>query len=394
MSWGGFGHPFNAPPQGPPGAPPPPPPPDHTAGSFPFWEAMRFFDPRTNAAGQGVDHTGGPGSGFPNGFAFGPAGFEGWAGPRGFAGRWGGRGGFGDWGHGHRGRGGRHAGHGHGHRHRGPPFEDEPSADEEMRDAAAASAAEQGEKSGFDNEKDDSPATLRDGDGEHPDPPEEVPGTRNDRRWGRRGFGHRGRHGHGHGFRGFYNHPYFNPQGAAGSPPAYNPAEAQSFAAMMNGFANHPFVQNIRQYAENMRNQATTARGETAGENDYDLAGDENFTPPVDIFDTANNWTIHVALPGAKKEDIAVNWDADKSSLVLSGVVYRQGDEAFQAGMVSGERKVGLFERSIKLPPPGRDEKEEADGSGITAKLEDGILVVIVPKVEKEWTEVRKVDIL
>jgi len=33
------------------------------------------------------------------------------------------------------------------------------------------------------------------------------------------------------------------------------------------------------------------------------------------------------------------------------------------------------------------------DGDAISAKLEDGVLIVTVPKVEKEWTEVKRVDI-
>ncbi|KAH8878842.1 HSP20-like chaperone [Thozetella sp. PMI_491] len=160
----------------------------------------------------------------------------------------------------------------------------------------------------------------------------------------------------------------------------------------MNGFANHPFAQRVREYVENVRAQAMAA---ARGHQDNGEFGDEDaFVPPVDIFNTDNNWTVHIALPGAKKEDIAVNWDAAKSSLAVSGVVYRPGDEVFLTGMVAGERKVGLFERSIQLPPAGNDDKEEVDGNGITAKLEDGILVVVVPKAEKEWTEVRKVDIL
>jgi len=55
-----------------------------------------------------------------------------------------------------------------------------------------------------------------------------------------------------------------------------------------------------------------------------------------------------------------------------------------------------LFERTVKLPPEGTEasgSEVDIDGLGITAKMEDGVLVVIVPKMEKEWTEVRKVDI-
>jgi HSP20 family protein len=152
---------------------------------------------------------------------------------------------------------------------------------------------------------------------------------------------------------------------------------------------------------------------------------DQAFAPPVDIFNHATNWTVHVALPGARKEDIAVNWDAERSHLAISGIVHRPGNEEFLRGLVSGERRVGLFERHVKLPPDveeaeaedgakeaEEDEKEgegevgemgpkgnptktkdEVDADGITARMEDGVLIVLVPKIEKEWTQVRKVDI-
>ena len=152
----------------------------------------------------------------------------------------------------------------------------------------------------------------------------------------------------------------------------------------------HPWAQAFRQYAE----QAGLAvDGQRPGETAVPDTDDENtFIPPIDIFSTETAYVLHIALPGAKKEDVGVNWDAEKGVLNLAGVVYRQGDEDFLKTLSKSERKVGVFERSVQLPP-GNEEKEEVDGDAITAKLEDGVLVVTVPKVEKEWTEVKKVDI-
>lgn len=124
-----------------------------------------------------------------------------------------------------------------------------------------------------------------------------------------------------------------------------------------------------------------------------DVDAENSFTPPLDIFTTETSYVLHVALPGAKKEDVGVNWDADKSVLNLAGVVYRQGDEEFLKSLSKSERKVGVFERVVKLPP-SEEEKEEIDADNIKAKLEDGVLVVTVPKIEREWTEVKKVDII
>lgn len=147
----------------------------------------------------------------------------------------------------------------------------------------------------------------------------------------------------------------------------------------------------LRQYAQQagLAGDGDVQRsGEVAVPDDADNA----FTPPIDVFSTETAYVLHIANPGAKKEDVGVNYDSDKGELNVAGVVYRQGDEEFLKSMAQSERKVGVFERTVKLPLVG-EEKEEVDGDGITAKLEDGVLVVTVPKVEKEWTEVKRVDI-
>jgi HSP20 family protein len=149
---------------------------------------------------------------------------------------------------------------------------------------------------------------------------------------------------------------------------------------MMRGFMNHPFFQNMRDQAERQRDGDAT--------DDADA-----FSPPVDIFNTEASFVVHVALPGANKEDVGVNWNPDSNTLSITGVVHRPGDEAFIQSLVSGERKVGMFERNVTLPPAGVAEKDSVDGFGITAKMENGVLVVVVPKAEREWTEIRKVDV-
>ncbi|EGY22646.1 uncharacterized protein VDAG_04084 [Verticillium dahliae VdLs.17] len=133
---------------------------------------------------------------------------------------------------------------------------------------------------------------------------------------------------------------------------------------------------------------------------------------------TPQAYTLHVALPGAKKQDIGVDWDADRSTLRIAGVLHRPADSQLLEALLPShaERRVGFFERVVALPPAGHEQprreqrvfvdgeaeaeeseteegREEIDGAGIMAKMEDGILIVTVPKVERGWTEVRKVDI-
>ncbi|KAF2683712.1 HSP20-like chaperone [Lentithecium fluviatile CBS 122367] len=146
------------------------------------------------------------------------------------------------------------------------------------------------------------------------------------------------------------------------------------------GFGGDPF--NPLNFAANLFDPSTA---------DQANKDNEDFTPDADIFSTSSAWVIHVSLPGAKKEDVGVNWDAEKSELSIAGVIYRPGDEEFLKTLDMGERKVGPFERKIRLGT--RANPAVVDVEGITAKLEDGVLRVEVPKLEEGFVEVRKVDV-
>lgn len=117
----------------------------------------------------------------------------------------------------------------------------------------------------------------------------------------------------------------------------------------------------------------------------------DDFSPEVDVFDTADSFVVHVSLPGAKKEDVGVNWDVEKSELNIAGVIYRPGDEELLKSLALDERKVGAFERKVRLG--SRANPAQVDVDGISAKLEDGILRVDVPKLDSGYVEIKKVDI-
>lgn len=201
------------------------------------------------------------------------------------------------------------------------------------------------------------------------DPPEDTPkdpkrkGCHGKRghcgRGGPGGFGgpggHHGHHGHhGHGPRGFggRHHPY----GRWGGP---------------RGFG---FLSELFPGAGGEQNESSN-----------------EWQPDADVFDTEAAFVVHLSLPGAKKEDVGVSWDPEKSELSVAGVVHRPGDEAFLKTLALDERKTGLFERKIRLGT--RASPAQVDVDGITAKLENGILVVEVPKLNGEFVEIKKVDI-
>ncbi|KAI9745345.1 MAG: hypothetical protein M1818_001625 [Claussenomyces sp. TS43310] len=275
------------------------------------------------------------------GFREGPARFGG-PGPRGH-------------GHGHRGRHGRRAG-----RHEHSPSGSRSRSPHHERSGSASSSPQEG--GAEDHPESRGPPPQRPHDGHGPRGP----------------HGPRGRGGR-FGSRGAHRGP-FGPRGGA----------PFDLSALVGALASHPIAQAFQAYAQQPGFGADEAQ--RSGETHVPTTEDENsFTPPIDIFSTPSAYVLHVAIAGAKKEDVGVNWDPEKNELNIAGVVYRQGDEEFLQSLTRAERKVGVFERIVKLPVG--DEKEEVDGDAISAKLDDGVLVVTVGKVEKEWTEVKRIDI-
>ncbi|KAG8529935.1 uncharacterized protein KY384_005416 [Bacidia gigantensis] len=208
-----------------------------------------------------------------------------------------------------------------------------------------------------------------------PPPPEEGHhphrGPSRGRHHHRGGHWGRGGGGWGGGWGGRGGHPFARCGGGRGGP-------------NFGGFDMNRLADFIGQFSPEAANEM---RSRDAGER----TGGKDFAPEADIFDTEDGFVVHVSLPGAKKEDVGVNWDADKSELNIAGVIYRPGDEAFLKTLALDERKVGVFERSVKLG--SRERPALVDSESISAKMENGVLIISIPKMEKDFVEVKKVDI-
>jgi len=116
-----------------------------------------------------------------------------------------------------------------------------------------------------------------------------------------------------------------------------------------------------------------------------------DWSPEADVFDTPSAYVVHVSLPGANKDDVGCTWDPERSELEIAGVVHRPGDEEFLKTLALDERRVGAFERKVRLG--SRAHPAQVDVDGIAARFENGILIVEVPKMIGEFVEVKKVDI-
>jgi HSP20 family protein len=92
--------------------------------------------------------------------------------------------------------------------------------------------------------------------------------------------------------------------------------------------------------------------------------------PPVDITEEANQFLLHVDLPGVDPK--AVEITSDKGVLTIRG--QRHAGSQTTEGYRRVERTKGEFQRRFSLP-------ESADTQNIKAKSVHGVLEIAIPKV-------------
>lgn len=105
--------------------------------------------------------------------------------------------------------------------------------------------------------------------------------------------------------------------------------------------------------------------------------GVNGFVPVVNTREGENAYHIDVDLPGVKKEDISV--DVDKNVLTVSGE-RKTKKEVKEEDYYKIETSFGKFSRSFTIP-------ENVDVENIEARSEDGVLEVIIPKLEDKKTK-------
>ena len=99
-----------------------------------------------------------------------------------------------------------------------------------------------------------------------------------------------------------------------------------------------------------------------------------SFVPKVDITEEEKAFEIQVAVPGMNKEDFKI--DLNDNYLTVSGE-RKLTKERKENSFFSIETQYGTFSRSFVLP-------ENVDVNQISAKYNNGILEITVPKDEKK----------
>ncbi len=104
------------------------------------------------------------------------------------------------------------------------------------------------------------------------------------------------------------------------------------------------------------------------------FAFEREITAPLDVIDEGDRFRIVVDLPGFNKEDINVY--VENGDLVIKAERKEEKEEEGK-NFIRKERKYGEVYRRVSLP-------SEVDIDKISARYNNGVLEIIIPKVEKE----------
>jgi|ADurb_Gel_03_Slu_FD_contig_123_14009_length_2554_multi_9_in_1_out_2_2 HSP20 family protein len=97
----------------------------------------------------------------------------------------------------------------------------------------------------------------------------------------------------------------------------------------------------------------------------------------VDVQDKGNEYLIEAEMPGLSKEDIKL---AMVDGRLTISVTKNESTEEKDKNYIHRERRCVSMSRTIRL--------EDADSSGIKAKLSNGLLRINVPKEERSRTTI------
>ena len=105
--------------------------------------------------------------------------------------------------------------------------------------------------------------------------------------------------------------------------------------------------------------------------------------PAINVLENESSYEIEVAAPGMKKEDFKVHIDENGNLAIEMEKKVDEKDEKKNGHYLRREFSYSKFQQTMVLPDDVQRDK-------ISAKVEHGVLNVIIPKVEKAKPEDNK----
>ncbi len=99
-------------------------------------------------------------------------------------------------------------------------------------------------------------------------------------------------------------------------------------------------------------------------------------TPRMNIMETKDNYKLELCIPGLTKEDVKLSIDAE-GNLVVEMVKETKNEKKEEMRYLRHEFSVEHFRQTVMLP-------EDIHKEQISAKVENGILEIVIPKVTME----------
>jgi HSP20 family protein len=107
------------------------------------------------------------------------------------------------------------------------------------------------------------------------------------------------------------------------------------------------------------------------------------YRPSLDIAGTNSGYQISLDVPGMNQADITIEISGDR--LILKGQKEEKSENKDRQ-FYRVERNYGAFQRTLSLP-------DDANVDDITAKLENGVLKLEIPRVETASRNIKRIEI-
>ena len=99
--------------------------------------------------------------------------------------------------------------------------------------------------------------------------------------------------------------------------------------------------------------------------------------PAINVKESADDYEVEVAAPGMTKEDFNVHLNQEGDLHIKMESKKEHTDDNKKAHYLRREFAYRKFEQTLILP-------DDVDRNNISAKVADGVLTVVLPKIKKE----------
>jgi HSP20 family protein len=135
---------------------------------------------------------------------------------------------------------------------------------------------------------------------------------------------------------------------------------------------------DLQKMRDNIYNTFDAFLGARRPQADTDYAAE--WVPAADVAEDKDGFTLFVALPGVKKEEVET--EIKENVIVISG---KRGPAAGENSLVRQEIPAGRFYRAFKIGVP-------VQTGAVKATYKDGVLQVRLPKSEEAKPNKIKID--